>query len=43
MKRVFALFLLLAVLGGTLALVTGCKSSSGSRDFIPGKGWVPND
>jgi hypothetical protein len=28
-----------------LALVvgSGCKSSSGSREFIPGKGWVPTD
>ncbi len=29
-----------------LALVlvtTGCCHSSGSREFIPGKGWVPND
>jgi hypothetical protein len=43
MKRVFALLLLLAVLAGTLVLAPGCKSSSGSRDFIPGKGWVPND
>jgi hypothetical protein len=43
MKRFLALFLLLAVLAGTLALVPGCKSSSGSRDFVPGKGWVPND
>jgi hypothetical protein len=21
---------------------TGCKTKSGSREFIPGKGWVPN-
>jgi hypothetical protein len=21
----------------------GCKSSSGSREYVPGKGWVPND
>jgi hypothetical protein len=25
-----------------LVAVSGCKSS-GSREFIPGKGWVPND
>jgi hypothetical protein len=24
-----------------LAGATGCKSSSGSREFIPGKGWRP--
>jgi len=42
-KRILALLLLLALLAGTLALSVGCKSSSGSRDFIPGKGWVPND
>jgi len=34
---------LLLVLLATLLAVTGCKSSSGSRDFVPGKGWVPND
>jgi predicted small secreted protein len=21
---------------------TGCKTKSGSREYIPGKGWVPN-
>ncbi len=26
-----------------LVTVVGCKSHSGSRDYIPGKGWVPND
>lgn len=27
-----------------LALVLGCTAckTSGSREFIPGKGWVPN-
>jgi hypothetical protein len=43
MKRFLGLLLLLAILAGTLALAPGCKSSSGSRDFIPGSGWVPND
>lgn len=33
----YLLFLFLA-----LVLTTGCKSKSGSREFIPGKGWVPN-
>lgn len=23
------------------SLFTACKSESGSREFIPGKGWVP--
>ncbi len=32
------LVLLVALLIG----VSGCKSSSGSREYIPGKGWVPN-
>jgi len=32
--------LLLAV---ALLVATGCAQHSGSRDFIPGKGWVPND
>ena len=26
-----------------LLVVAGCSTSSGSRDYIPGKGWVPND
>ena len=39
MKRL--LLLSLAVLAMIVAV--GCKSSSGSREFIPGKGWVPND
>jgi len=39
MKKI-CVWLLSAVL---LAGVVGCKSSSGSRDYIPGKGWVPND
>jgi len=39
MKKLCA-WLLLAVL---VLGVAGCKSSSGSRDYIPGKGWVPND
>lgn len=37
----YCLFLLLAVL--LMVAGTGCKSHSGSRDYIPGKGWVPND
>jgi uncharacterized lipoprotein YajG len=26
-----------------LLVFAGCQSHSGSREFIPGKGWVPND
>ena len=33
---------LLLVLAALL-VVAGCGTSSGSRDYIPGKGWVPND
>jgi PBP1b-binding outer membrane lipoprotein LpoB len=37
--KMFILVMLLA-----LAMVAaGCASSSGSREYIPGKGWVPND
>jgi len=39
MKCWILLLLLLAV----LLAPTGCRSPSGSREFIPGKGWVPND
>jgi hypothetical protein len=34
---------LLGVLLATLVVGTGCRSRSGSREFIPGRGWVPND
>jgi len=33
---------LLLLLAGLL-LASGCASHSGSREYIPGKGWVPND
>jgi hypothetical protein len=34
----------LAVLAVVLFSVSGCCSQqTGSREFIPGKGWVPND
>lgn len=36
MKRL----LLLALLAATFA-ATGCQTEKGSREFIPGKGWVP--
>jgi hypothetical protein len=34
---------LLLVIAGLMIGAAGCKSSSGSREYIPGKGWVPND
>jgi hypothetical protein len=33
------LFFALAVL--SVALLAGCKTKSGDREFIPGRGWVP--
>jgi len=39
MKTLCAWVLLTVLVFG----VAGCKTSSGSRDYIPGKGWVPND
>jgi len=35
------LCLLLALVA--LLVAAGCSTSSGSRDYIPDKGWVPND
>jgi hypothetical protein len=40
MSKLILLFLLVAAL---VAGATGCKTHSGSREFVPGKGWVPND
>jgi hypothetical protein len=37
--RILRLLLLLAA----LVVAAGCASSSGSREYIPGKGWVTND
>ncbi len=35
---------LLLLLAATLLVAAGCATEhSGSRDYIPGKGWVPND
>lgn len=40
MKKIFALLMLAVVILGA----SGCKSThSGSREFIPGKGWIHND
>ena len=35
--------ILLILVIGLLLLETGCCDRSGSREFVPGKGWVPND
>jgi hypothetical protein len=37
------LIVILMVAGFVLLGTVGCQSSSGSREYIPGKGWVPND
>ncbi len=38
MKKIVLLLLLAAL----ISLVTGgCASDKGSREYIPGKGWVP--
>lgn len=39
--RVMMRILLLLTLAATLLAVTGCKTNKGSREFIPGRGWVP--
>lgn len=36
------LFLILAIAVSLVALTSGCKSHQGSREYIPGKGWLPN-
>jgi hypothetical protein len=34
--------ILILLLGLTVALLAnGCASDKGSREYIPGKGWVP--
>jgi hypothetical protein len=38
MKKFVVLLSVLLVIG---AVASGCKSS-GSREFVPGSGWVPN-
>lgn len=35
-------YLLLILLAAMLALI-GCQTSSGSREYVPGKGWILND
>ena len=38
MSKLCLLLLLVATL-----VAAGCATHSGSREYIPGKGWVPND
>jgi len=33
--------LLIVSLLATLLMASACKSNKGSREFIPGRGWVP--
>jgi hypothetical protein len=39
MLKICVLILLLA----GLFVASGCKTHSGSREYIPGEGWKPND
>jgi hypothetical protein len=39
MSKLCQLLLLLLA----LAVFTGCASHSGSREYVPGKGWIHND
>jgi hypothetical protein len=34
---------IILVLLAALVIGAGCKSHSGSKEYIPGKGWVPAD
>jgi uncharacterized lipoprotein len=36
-RTIFWVLLAILVIG-----ISGCKSNPGSREYIPGKGWVPN-
>jgi len=38
MRKMFLLLLLALVL---VSFAGGCASDKGSREYIPGKGWVP--
>jgi len=35
--------MLLVLMVALAVVMVGCASSSGSREYIPGQGWVPND
>lgn len=41
--RVMAKIVMLLLLAVALFMAAGCKTHSGSREYIPCKGWVPND
>ncbi|HMJ91302.1 MAG TPA: hypothetical protein VK530_15885 [Candidatus Acidoferrum sp.] len=41
MKKRLCLILFMAT--AIVLSATGCKTHSGSVEYIPGKGWVPND
>lgn len=34
---------MMLLLAAVLLAAAGCETHSGSREYIPGKGWVPND
>jgi hypothetical protein len=34
---------LLLILAAVLVTVSGCATHSGSREYVPGKGWIQND
>jgi predicted small secreted protein len=34
---------LLLILVVVLVTVSGCETHSGSREYVPGKGWIQND
>ena len=38
MVKIILLFVLAAMLAG----LSGCKHHSGSREYVPGKGWKQN-
>jgi hypothetical protein len=40
LKNLAILGLLAVILLGS---TTACKSASGSREYIPGRGWTPNN
>jgi hypothetical protein len=39
MKRILWMTLLVAIIAGAI----GCKTHSGNREYIPGKGWILTD
>ena len=41
--KTWVMWALLGVMTGLLVIGSGCCTPSGSREYIPGKGWVPND